>query len=146
MKSYMCLCEGTFRKYCTKAENGLDPNPERAKKLLQESAAASDYLINSGRYSLATQYRANYQSFYTEATAVPAMVNNPEMILFRGYAKDILMNCVADYTCGTTPINGITKDAFDAYLFKDGKPLALTSMNKSDVGEWDEAKKIFSIQ
>ncbi len=146
MKSYMCLCEGTYRKYCTQSENGLAPDAARANKLLQESAKASDYLIASGRYSLSEQYRANYQSFYTEKSAVPAMVNNPEMILFRGYAKDIIMNCVADYTCGTTPINGITKDAFDAYLFKDGKPLALTSMNKSDVGEWDETNKIFSIQ
>lgn len=146
MKSYMCLCEGTYRKYCTQAENGLAPDAQRAKKLLEESAKASDYLIASGRYSLSQQYRANYQSFYTQATAVPAMVNNPEMILFRGYAKDIIMNCVADYTCGTTPINGITKDAFDAYLFKDGKPLALTTMNKSDVGEWDEDNKVFSIQ
>lgn len=146
MKSYMCLCEGTYRKYCTQAENGLAPDPERAKRLLQESAKASDYLINSGRYRLSEQYRANYQSFYTQASAVPAMVDNPEMILFRGYAKDIVMNCVADFTCGTTPINGLTKDAFDAYLFKDGKPLALTSENKSDVGEWIESEKIFSIQ
>lgn len=146
MKSYMCLCEGTYRKYCTMEENGLAPDAERATKLLQESAKASDYLINSGRYSLSEQYRANYQSFYTQASAVPAMVNNPEMILFRGYAKDIVMNCVADFTCGTTPINGLTKDAFDAYLFKDGKPLALTSENKSDVGEWIESKRIFSIQ
>ncbi len=145
MKSYMALCEGTFRKYCTQAENGLAPDAARAEKLLKESAAASDYLINSGRYSLAAQYRANYQSFYTEASAVPAMVNNPEMILFRGYEYDIIMNCVQDYTCGTTPINGITKDAFDAYLFKDGKPLALTSMDKSDVGEWIEDEGIYSI-
>ena len=146
MKSYMCLCEGTYRKYCTQAENGLAPDAQRAKKLLEESAKASDYLISSGRYSLAQQYRANYQSFYTQASAVPAMVNNPEMILFRGYAKDIIMNCVADFTCGTTPINGITKDAFDAYLFKDGKPLALTTLDKSDVGEWDADNQIFSIQ
>lgn len=145
IKSYMCLCEGTYRKYCTQAENGLAPNAERANMLLQEAAKASDYLINSGRYSLAEQYRANYQSFYTTASAVPAMINNPEMILFRGYATDILMNCVQDYTCGTTPINGITKDAFDAYLFKDGKPLALTSMDKSDVGEWIEEEGIYSI-
>lgn len=146
MKSYMCLCEGTYRKYCTQAENGLAPDPERAKMLLQESAKASDYLINSGRYDVAEKYRANYQSFYTTATEVPAMVDNPEMILFRGYAKDIVMNCIADYTCGTTPINGLTKDAFDAYLFKDGKPKALTSENTSDVGEWDDVNKVFSIQ
>ena len=145
MKSYMALCEGTYRKYCTVAENGLAPDEARAKNLLQQSAAASDYLINSGRYDVAEQYRANYQSFYTTASAVPAMTANPEMILFRGYAYDIIMNCVQDYTCGTTPINGITKDAFDAYLFKDGKPLALTSMDKSDVGEWIEEEGIYSI-
>jgi len=28
----------------------------------------------------------------------------------------------------------MTKDAFDSYLFRDGKPLALTSMDKSDKG------------
>lgn len=138
MKSYMTLCEGTYRKYCTEAENGLAPDAARAKKLLEASAAASDYLINSGRYSVAAQYRANYQSFYTEASAVPAMVDNPEMILFRGYSSDVLMNCVQDYTCGSTPINGITKDAFDAYLFKDGKPLALTSMDTNDAAVLDE--------
>lgn len=146
MKSYICLCEGTYRKYCTLAENGLAPNPELAKSYLQASVAASDYLIKSGRYQLAQQYRANYQSFYTTASGVPAMVNNPEMILFRGYAMDILMNCVQDYTCGTTPINGITKDAFDAYLFKDGKPLALTSENTNDEATWDATNKVLSIQ
>lgn len=146
MKSYMCLCEGTYRKYCTQAENGLAPDAARAQKLLQESAKASDYLISSGRYSLSEQYRANYQSFYTQASAVPAMVENPEMILFRGYSYDIIMNCVQDYTCGTTPINGITKDAFDAYLFKDGKPKALTSMDTNDAGEWIEEQGIYSIQ
>lgn len=138
MKSYMCLCEGTFRKYCTTEENNLAPDAARAKTLLEASAAASDYLINSGRYDLSEQYRANYQSFYTTASAVPAMVDNPEMILFRAYATDIVMNCVQDFTCGSTPINGISKDAFDAYLFKDGKPLALTSENTSDVGEMDD--------
>ncbi len=137
MKSYIALCEGTYRKYCTTAENGLAPDPARAKVLLEASAKASDALINSGRYSLAAQYRANYQSFYTSASAVPAMVNNPEMILFRGYAADVLMSCVQDYTCGSTPIDGLTKDAFDAYLFKDGKPLALTTMDKNDAGTLD---------
>ena len=144
MKSYICLCEGTFRKYCNEQENGLAADGARATKLLQESAKASDYLIASGRYSLASQYRANYQSFYTKASAVPSMMNNPEMILFRGYETNILMNCVQDFTCGTTPIDGITKDAFDDYLFKDGKPKALTSMNKSDVGEWNG--QVYSIQ
>lgn len=156
MKSYMCLCEGTYRKYCTEAENGLAPDAARAQKLLQESAKASDYLINSGRYDVAEQYRANYQSFnqkspepataYVKASEVPSMPENPEMILYRGYQFDIVMNCVQDYTCGTTPINGISKDAFDAYLFKDGKPLALTTCDKSDAAIFDEDARILSIE
>lgn len=137
MKSYIALCEGTYRKYCTAADNGLAPDPARAKALLEASAKASDYLINSGRYSLAAQYRANYQSFYTTASAVPAMTANPEMILFRGYSEGVLTNCVQDFTCGSTPINGITKDAFDAYLFKDGKPLGLTTCDTNDAGTLD---------
>jgi len=151
MKSYMCLSEGTYRKYCTATENGIAPDPARAEKLLKESVAASDYLINSGRYSLSAQYRANYQSFYTTASEVPAMVDNPEMILFRGYEMDIVMNCVQDYTCGSTPINGITKDAFDSYLFKDGKPLALTKEEyRNDAGEMEDGnlsiKKLLEVR
>ncbi len=55
MKSYIALCEGTYRKYCTQADNGLAPDPARAKTLLEASAKASEYLINTGRYSLSTK-------------------------------------------------------------------------------------------
>lgn len=55
------------------------------------------------------------------------------------------MHSLIAYTASSTQISGMTKDAFDAYLFKDGKPLALTSENKSDVGEVD-AEGNYSIQ
>ncbi|MDE6497303.1 MAG: RagB/SusD family nutrient uptake outer membrane protein, partial [Muribaculaceae bacterium] len=42
------------------------------------------------------------------------------------------------YTASSTIISGLTKDLFDAYLFSDGLPKALTSCDTSDKGEMGE--------
>jgi hypothetical protein len=146
MKADICLYEGTFCKYRTQADNGVAADATRANKYLNEAANAAQQLINSGRYSLNTKtasgtyegyaynfgaYQYNYNQDLTAAKA------NTEFIFFKGYNKDIFMHSTIDYTCGSTAISGMTKDAFDNYLFKDGKPAASTSMNKSDVGEVD---------
>ncbi len=123
MKSDICLYEGTFRKYCTAAENGIAPDAARAKKYLEESVKASQALMG-GTYNLGT-----YGDVYNSLD----LKNNPEVIFYRHYDKDIVMNSIVDYTCGSTVQRGITKDAFDAFLFKDGKPLATTTCDKSDL-------------
>lgn len=124
MKSDICLYEGTFRKYCTQADNGVAPDAARAQKYLQESVKASEELMNGGKYSLVANYGTSYNSLNLN--------NNSEMIFYRHYEKDLVMNSIVDYTCGSTEQRGITKDAFDAFLFKDGKPLATTTLDKSD--------------
>lgn len=138
IKSDICLYEGTFCKYRTQDVNGYAPNQERAKKFLEACADASKQLVD--RYpTLNESYRANYNSGLAAAQA------NPEMIFFKGYNDNIFMHSTVSYTCSSTTINGITKDAFDNYLFTDGKPLALTTCDKSDVGEVD-AEGNYSIQ
>lgn len=124
MKSDICLYEGTFCKYRTQADNGKAPDAARAKKYLQESAAASDAIIASGTYALT----ANYGEVYNNLN----LNQCKEIIFFRNYEKDMIMHGTVDYTCSSTTINGITKDAFDAFLFTDGKPFATTSCNKDD--------------
>jgi len=146
MKAEICLYEGTYCKYRTQAENGKAADSGRATKYLTEAANAAKVLIDSGRYTLNTKtakgtyegyaydfgaYQYNYNQDLTAAQA------NTEFILFKAYNKDVFMHSTIDYTCGSTAISGMTKDAFDAYLFKDGKPLASTTLNKSDVGEVD---------
>ncbi len=124
MKSDICLYEGTFRKYCTTAENGIAPDAARSKKYLEESVKASQALMD-GTYTLSAKYGDIYNAL--------GLNGNKEIIFFRNYEKDVVMHGLVDYTCGSTEQRGITRDAFDAFLFKDGKPLANTELDKSDL-------------
>lgn len=126
MMSEICLYEGTYCKYRTAAENYKAADPARAKTYLERAAAAAATVINSGKYSLNGSYQANYNS--------TSLASNPEMIFCKEYKSSVLTHSLINYLTSTTVIAGISKDAFDSFLFKDGKPLALTSMNKSDVG------------
>lgn len=146
MKAEVCLYEGTYSKYRTLADNGQAPDAARANKYLTEAANAAGALINSGRYSLNTKtasgtyngYAYNFGAYqYNYNQDLAAAKANTEFIWFKGYNNDVFMHSTIDYTCSSTVLSGMTKDAFDSYLFKDGKPLALTSEDKSDVGEVD---------
>ena len=127
-KSEICLYEGTYCKYRTAAENGKGPDEARANKYLQEAVKASEAVM-AGGYALCDDYQSIYNS--------TSLNGNKEIIFFKPYSDNIMMHSLIAYTASSTQISGMTKDAFDAYLFKDGKPLALTSENKSDAGEVD---------
>ena len=148
MKSEICLYEGTYCKYRTQAENGKAADAARAEKYLKEAAAAAKELITSGRYEINTKTATgDYDGFpynigayqYNYNQALGNSTTNSEMIFVKGYNDGVLMHSVINFTCSTTALSGISKDAFDNYLFKDGLPLASTTENKSDVGVVDEA-------
>lgn len=124
MKSDICLYEGTYCKYRTLTDNGKAPDLDRAKKYLQESEGASEALMGSSRYSLTPNYGEIYNSL--------DLSSNPEIIFYRNYEKDIVMHGTVDFTSGSSEQLGITKDAVNAFLFKDGKPLATTTLDKDD--------------
>ena len=124
MKSDVCLYEGTFCKYRTANENGKAPDLSRAQKYLNESVTASEAIMNSGKFALSTNYGDIYNSL--------SLGNNKEIIFYRNYEKDMVMHSLVDYTCNSTEQFGISKDAFDAFLFLDGKPKANTSLNTDD--------------
>ena len=123
MKSDICLYEGTYCKYRTQADNGKGPDNARAQKYLNECVKASQELMNGG-YELTKNYGEIYNS--------TNLSNNKEIIFYRNYQKDMLGHSTVDYTSGSTAQRGITKDAIDAFLFLDGKPLATTTMDKND--------------
>ena len=123
IKSDVCLYEGTYCKYRTAADNGKGPDAARANKFLTECVNASQQLMGAG-YTLTENYGEIYSSI--------SLSNNSEVIFYRKYEKDMLGHSTVDYTSGSTAQRGITKDAIDAFLFTDGKPLATTSLNKSD--------------
>lgn len=136
MKADITLYEGTYCKYRTQAENGKPADESRASKYLNECVSACEYLM-AKNYSLSDSYKANYNSV--------SLANNPEMIFYKPYAQSSLRHSTIDYTINTSGTHGISKDAFDSFLFLDGKPLATTSKDTNDEAILD-ADKNYSIK
>ncbi|MCH4155410.1 MAG: RagB/SusD family nutrient uptake outer membrane protein [Muribaculaceae bacterium] len=128
MKADICLWEGTYRKYRTSADNGKAADAAGATKFLNACVDACNYVIAQG-YKLNDNYQANYNSV--------SLAKNPEMIFYKPYKKDIMSHSLIDYTCSSTQLSGMSKDAFDSYLFLDGKPAATTSYSTDDAGTLD---------
>ena len=122
MKAEICLFEGAFAKY-------HQNNTERANKFFTEAAKAASAVMN--KYPLCDDYQSLYNSYYIAQDGIPSLTANPEVIFMKGYAAGQLANSLVPYICNQMN-GGITKDAFDAYLFKDGMPLAKTTENKDD--------------
>ncbi len=120
MKAEICLFEGTYCKYVAKDNS-------RSNKYLTEAKNACNEIMKSEKFSLNASYKANFDS--------ENLAGNNEMILYKHYNYGSMAHGTIDYTCGSTIVHGMTKDAFDSYLFTDGKPLASTSLDKSDEGK-----------
>lgn len=131
MKSDICLYEGTFCKYRTQADNGKAPDLTRANRYLQECVDASEELRTSGKFQLNSWTPNTAGKIYTIYNSLD-LSTNKEVIFYNHYEKDVKSHGLCDFTCSSTTQSGITKDAVDAFLFKDGKPLSTTTLNKND--------------
>lgn len=138
MKGEVCLYWGTYCKYRTLADNGKAADRTLAQKFLRESVSASEQLVNSGKFALNSwdvagtyENAANPSKLYTVYNSLN-LSGNSEVIFYKHYEKDILTHGLCDYTCGSTIQSGISKDAVDAFLFRDGKPKATTSLPTDD--------------
>ena len=129
IKSEICLYEGTFCKYRTAAENGKAADATRASKYLNESLSASAAIIGNSMYSLNGDYQANYNSI--------DLKGNTEMIMYKQYLTSQLTHGITDYTTSSTMQLGMSRSAFDAFLFIDGECLANTTVeDKTDHAEF----------
>jgi hypothetical protein len=113
------LFEGTYSKYVL-------GDSSRAASYLNEAKSACDAIMNSGQFQLNGSYHANFNSL--------DLAGNKEMILYKKYLYGTLAHSTIDYTCGSTQVNGMSKAAFDSYLFIDGLPKATTSCYTSEAG------------
>lgn len=129
MMSQICLYEGAYCKYRTVEENYKAADETRAKKFFGYVVEAGDKLMAKG-YTLNDSYRANYNSV--------SLAGNPEMIFYKAYKESTLIHNTIRYTVASTKIAGMSKDAFDAYLFIDGKPLSSTKCDKNDAAKFVE--------
>lgn len=123
MKARICLWEGTFRKYRTAAENGKAADLDGANRFLQACVEACEVIMP--QFSLCEDYQSLYNS--------TDLSSNPEIIFCKPYVQSVLCHSTIDYTCMSTPINGMSKDAFDSYLKLDG---TLPVDGVDDVGVW----------
>lgn len=128
MKAEICLFEGSFAKYHQNDE-------ARAKKFFTEAATAAAAVMD--KYPLCDDYQSLYNSYYIAQDGIPSLTENPEVIFMKGYASGQLGNSLVPYICNQTN-GGISKDAFDAYLFKDGLPKSKTTENTDDAAVLDE--------
>lgn len=135
MKAEICLFEGTYRKYRKQEDGQRAPDTSGATKFLTEAKSASDYLMKRP-YSLNQSYQGNYNS--------TNLKTNPEMILFKEYKKDVFHHSLIAYISSSTQINGLSKNAFESYLFNDGKPKALTSLSTNDAAKMMIGIKVVS--
>ncbi len=129
MKSEICLYEAAYSKYHKN-------DTERANKFYGEVVKACKAIMQQG-YTIGSDYRALYNSVFAAdaSLGLVSLLDNPEVIFMKGYKSGSLTHSTMAFLSSETLIPGMTKDAFDAYLFKDGKPLATTSLNTSDVPE-----------
>ena len=138
IKSEICLYEGTFCKYRSTADGQKAPDAARANKFLNEAKTASLALMNNSMFALNSSYQANYNS--------DDLKDNKEMILYKHYATGYLVHSTISYTCSSTMQHGMSKAAFDSYLFKDGKPRATTSEDNTDHPVYDATNQELSIK
>jgi hypothetical protein len=124
MKAEVCLYEGTYCKYRSAADGEKAADASRANKFLTEAKTACNNIMTNSMYKLNGSYQENYNSV--------DLSGNKEMILYKAYKQAILTHSLIDYTCSSTVQSGMSKDAFDSYLFSDGKPLALTTADTDD--------------
>lgn len=131
MKADICLYEGTFRKYRRADDGQPAADATGAQKFLTACKEACMAIMGKD-YKLNDSYQGNYNSV--------DLSKNPEMIFYKAYKQSLLTHSLIDYTCTSTQISGMTKDAFDAYLFTDGKPLELTSKDNNLVAPMVDGK------
>lgn len=106
--SRIALYEGTWQKYYYK-------NNAQAEKFLTFAMEAAEYVMNSGKYAIDTDFRSIFTS--------NELKNNKECILYRNYDDAVrIMHSVAHYNNPTTSINyGGTTALLKSFICVDGK-------------------------
>lgn len=116
LKAEFCLYEGTFRKYHTGHKPTLGTLPEDAQSAdyyLDLAAKAAKQIMDSGIYSLASDYRALFAAEDADPKEYILAIKND-------FSLQICNNTTAYATMPTQGTPGATKKFVDSYLMKDG--------------------------
>lgn len=121
----LCLYEGSWARYHAKDE-------ARAKLFYGRAVAAGEAI--AAKYPVGADYTALYKSLRIAGNGYNGLTGNSEVIFMKAYQQNVFMHSIIDYSSASDGIAGLTKDAFDSYLFLDGKPKASTTLDNTDLG------------
>ena len=133
----MCLFEASWARYHAKDE-------ARAKKYYEEAVKVGEPV--AAAYPVGDDYTALYKSLRVAGGGYKGLTTNSEVIFMKAYEQGVFMHSIIDYSSASDGIAGLTKDAFDSYLFLDGKPAATTGLDNTDQGVADDETKSVSIE
>ena len=117
--SRVFLFEGTWQKY----QAG---NTAKANEYLEAAKWAANEVITKGGFAVAPDYRKLFNSL--------DLTSNNEIILFRRYESGVggVTHSLASNVNKLPQLAGASKNAIEAYLCKDGLPIALSPGYKGD--------------
>jgi starch-binding outer membrane protein, SusD/RagB family len=121
--SRFMLFEGTWQKYHL-------GNTEKAKQYLELAARAGDVVMQSGKWSFGSNFRALFGS--------ENLAGNAEVLMYRQYDAALgITHSIASYSNITESQNTAANlDLLKAFIAKDGQPYQLSSVpdaNKLDI-------------
>lgn len=122
--SRFMLNEGTWQYYhAQQYEEFCDD--EHAQKYLEMAVEAGNLVIESGKYSFGSDYKALFAS--------SDLAGNPEVLMYRHYDAGLsITHCVGSYTGGKESQTGVNLEFIKAYNCNDGKPMLLSSVADPD--------------
>ena len=117
--SRIMLFEGTWQKYHLNDQT-------RAKKYLELAVAAGDFVINSGKYDITSDFRSLFGS--------QDLKGNKEMLMYRHYdAAQNVTHHVASYSNGyESQIPSANLSLAKAFICTDGQPYQLSTVKNAD--------------
>lgn len=125
MKVEVCLFEASYAKYHAN-------DKARSDKYFNEVIKTAGELMKS-TYTLCDDYASLYNSTDGVVNGIPSLRSNPEVIFMKAYKDGVFCHSLVKYT-NTGEILGMSRDAFESYLFLDGKPMSQQA-DKLDKGE-----------
>lgn len=122
--SRFMLYEGTWQKYHD-GEEGCDGkvncDSEHAKKYLEMAVKAAEVVMNSGKYSFGSSYKALFTS--------EDLGSNPEILLYRHYDEALqVRHPIGSYNGGSDSGSNVNLEYIKAFNCQDGKPWSISSV------------------
>ena len=118
--SRIFLFEGTWQKYHNK-------NNELAAKYLQVAKDAADYILQSKRYKLCSNYK--------DLTTSIDLAGNPEVLLYRSYVAGVVTHSLMSFNNTEHEKSSPSKSLIESYLTKNGLPITQVGGNAMYKGD-----------